>query len=569
MELRAKLEESHKVPATPKVPEPKAKKTLESVEARIDPELQTLKNQMQQLQQQMSVMKVEGSETPRRKTLQQQTVSSFERGRPSVSRDNFFCYRCGGDGHIASQCQESENPPEVIRKLLRSLKKAKEGKSEPSPQQTASRDAYCNKSNVRPSAQSNLPSGLLGPASTICIKINGHSCNALLDSGSQVTIIFDKWQKRYLPNVPIHPITGLSIWGLSSTSYPYQGYVVVDVEFPATLTGVSESISVLALICPEPKGPDHIPVIIGTNANLFHRLAALCKDADTADAQACSFRILPKSQPAKLSHSQEMDVEEPVGEVRWMGPGPLSVPARGERSAICKVECKKPLKRDIVMVETSPSVTLPAEVLIQPVVLPSSELNANSFDVLLRNETLREVTMLAGTVIAHVYPTDTVTMAQRPKLTSKRGISHESTPVSDDLEQSHAQEVGEAEKPSVEDEAGSSQLQPTPDPVDASESKGGEHPAEREVVEDEAPVEELNSGRPRRRIKPVKRFTYDEPGKPVDKPLTVLQKCMVVHISSQEADNNRCKTLWCHPMAQCFRCFLINPCPERRGLIYV
>ena len=55
MELRAKLEESHKVPATPKVPEPKAKKALESVEARIDPELQTLKNQMQQLQQQMSV----------------------------------------------------------------------------------------------------------------------------------------------------------------------------------------------------------------------------------------------------------------------------------------------------------------------------------------------------------------------------------------------------------------------------------------------------------------------------------------------------------------------------------
>ena len=419
MELRAKLEESCKVPATPKAPEPKAQKALESAEARIDPEVQTLKTQVQQLQQQMSVMRVEGSETPRRKTFQQQTVSSFERSRQSVSRDNFFCYRCGGDGHIATQCQEPENPPEVIRKLLRSLKKAKEGKSEPSPQQTASKDAYCKKSNVRPSAQSNLPSGLVGPASTLCIKINGHSCNALLDSGSQVTIIFDKWQQRYLPNVPIHPITGLSIWGLSSSSYPYQGYVVVDVEFPATLTGVSESISVLTLICPEPNGPDHIPVIIGTNANLFHRLAALCKDADTADAQACSFRILPQSQPAKLSHSQEMDVEEPVGEVRWMGPGPLSVPARGERSAICKVECKKPLKRDIVMVETSPSVTLPAEVLIQPVVLPSSELNANSFEVLLRNETLRDVTMLAGTVIAHVYPTDTVTMTQRPKSTSK------------------------------------------------------------------------------------------------------------------------------------------------------
>ena len=152
-----------------------------------------------------------------------------------------------------------------------------------------------------------------------------------------------------------------------------------------------------------------------------------------------------------------------------------------------------------------------------------------------------------------------------PFAVPEREIPHESTPVSDDLEQSHAQE---AEEPSVEDEAGSS-LQPTPDPVDASESEGGEHPAERQVVEDEAPVEELTSGRPRRRIKPVERFTYDEPGKPVDKPFTVVQRGMVVHISSQEADKSRCKTLWCHPMAQCFRCFLVNPCPERRGLIYV
>ena len=295
-------------------------------------------------------MNVEGSATTRRKTFQRQAVSSYERSRPSVSRDDFFCYRCGGDGHIASQCQESENPPEVIRKLLRSLKRAKVGKSEPSPHPSVSREAYCKKSHVRKPAQSNLPSGLVGPASTICIKINGHSCNALLDSGSQVTIIFDM-AKEILTQCSHSPITGLSTWGLSSSSYPYQGYIVVDVEFPATLTGVSESISVLALVCPEPSGPDHIPVIIGTNANLFHRLAALCKDADTLDSPARCFRILPQTKQVKLSHSQEMDVEEPIGEVRWMGPGPLSVPARGERSVVCKVGCKKPLTRDIVMVK--------------------------------------------------------------------------------------------------------------------------------------------------------------------------------------------------------------------------
>lgn len=192
---------------------------------------------------------------------------------------------------------------------------------------------------------------------------------------------------------------------------------MVDVEFSATLTGARETISVLALVCPEPSGPDHISVIVGTNANLFHRLAALCKSADTYTPH--SLRILPQTPVVKLSQSLLMDVEEHIGEVRWMGPGPLVVPASGKRAAVCKVNCKNPLKKDILMAETPHSVSLPAGVLIQPVVLTSSELNLNSFKVLMRNETTREAALLPGTVIAHVFHTDIVTTTQRPQTTSK------------------------------------------------------------------------------------------------------------------------------------------------------
>lgn len=138
-------------------------------------------------------MSIERSAPPRRTAPQQHAAGHSDKSRLTLNRDDFFCYRCGGDGHIASKCQEPENPSEVIRKLLRSLRRAK---SEKKQNQEESNDAvFSRRSNVSEADPSNIPSGLVGPASTMSVKINGHECKALLDSGSQVTIIFDKWYR--------------------------------------------------------------------------------------------------------------------------------------------------------------------------------------------------------------------------------------------------------------------------------------------------------------------------------------------------------------------------------------
>lgn len=54
-------------------------------------------------------------------------------------------------------------------------------------------------------------------------------------------------------------------------------------EFPEKVTDVGETISVLALICPSPQSLEQTPVILGTNANLFQRLARLCRDTAGVD----------------------------------------------------------------------------------------------------------------------------------------------------------------------------------------------------------------------------------------------------------------------------------------------
>lgn len=53
-------------------------------------------------------------------------------------------------------------------------------------------------------------------------------CQALLDSGSVVTIIFGEWYNKYLTDTLIQPISGLAVWGLSEE---------VELQFPEKLTG--------------------------------------------------------------------------------------------------------------------------------------------------------------------------------------------------------------------------------------------------------------------------------------------------------------------------------------------
>lgn len=70
------------------------------------------------------------------------------------------------------------------------VKKAKQGEPAPS---TSNCPANCaaKKSDVTV-LKPDIPQGLIGLSSNAPVKINGQQCDALLDSGSQVTIIFEQ-----------------------------------------------------------------------------------------------------------------------------------------------------------------------------------------------------------------------------------------------------------------------------------------------------------------------------------------------------------------------------------------
>lgn len=75
----------------------------------------------------------------------------------------------------------------MIQKLIQSLK-AKNNVST-SEISVGTTDCSAKRSAVYVPRDRELPKGLIGPASVVPLRVNGHPCEALLDSGSQVTII--------------------------------------------------------------------------------------------------------------------------------------------------------------------------------------------------------------------------------------------------------------------------------------------------------------------------------------------------------------------------------------------
>ncbi|XP_034740281.1 zinc finger CCHC domain-containing protein 12-like [Etheostoma cragini] len=248
--------------ATEFVVSPEAEASME------DKDIQALKKEVKRLRKQVSIMSVkpateayEARPSQGFPAINQQKKGSFQR----PSRD-FFCYRCGEEGHVATKCSAPENHQKVIQKLIRAQRQLR-GSQLIKSMTTPAADTH--DANVRKSTANvqtdHLPEGLVGPPSTACVKVEGRPCTALLDSGSQVTIIFDSWYAKHLTHIPIHPVSGLNLWGLSEaeSSYPYRGYIQVKLELPKKKPGKVRSVPVLALVCPDPRCSDNIPVLVG------------------------------------------------------------------------------------------------------------------------------------------------------------------------------------------------------------------------------------------------------------------------------------------------------------------
>lgn len=251
-----------------------------------------------------------------------------------------------------------------------------------------------------------LPEGLVGPSCVVPVQIEGIYAKALLDSGSQVTILYRSFYTRYLKHLPLQPLENLEIWGLSSHKYPYDGYLSIQLEFTGAVTGVRQAVDTLALVCPDPVKDENIAMLVGTNTQLVKRLFESCREqaGDTFLGTLAIHPVLREAYETMEKTDGSEDDPDKHGTVWFAQRKPITL----QPGQVFKVTGLPKFPGEFVdqlaLVDQPKGTFLSEELLVRPEVHPATVVSSRRISVTVKNVSEREVFLKRGTPLAHIYP---------------------------------------------------------------------------------------------------------------------------------------------------------------------
>lgn len=241
------------------------------------------------------------------------------------------------------------------------------------------------------------------------MQIEGIHSNALLDGGSQVTLLYRSFYNEHLKHLPLTPIERLEIWGLSVDEYPYDGYLCLELEFGEDVVGVKETVQTLALVCPDPVMTGEYSIIVGTNTSTVRRLYQTCKTQRGNNfIHSLSVHPVIKKAYETFQATPDTDMETKRGTVWFTRAQPFTLPPGGVATVTGKPKFPGRFSSQAVLIERPEEGVFPDELLVMPVIDKPTAVNCRRITVTVRNMSNHEVTIKRGTPITHVFPVDVV-----------------------------------------------------------------------------------------------------------------------------------------------------------------
>lgn len=120
---------------------------------------------------------------------------------------------------------------------------------------------------------------LIGEANEAGVKVGGIETTALIDSGSMVTCVSERFYKQLDTKYELRSITDfdLHVHSADGSQLPFMGYIEVDISAPCLGTANIE-LCVPVLVTPDTEYNHKVPVVIGTNVIRLYRQMALQAD---------------------------------------------------------------------------------------------------------------------------------------------------------------------------------------------------------------------------------------------------------------------------------------------------
>ena len=238
---------------------------------------------------------------------------------------------------------------------------------------------------------------LIGPTTTAPVELNTISANCLIDSGSQVSIMSETFYNDNFSDLTIEDLSSpLRVVGAGGNCVPYLGYVQIDdVKLSESVSGVSESVGGLFLICPDTEFSHAVPVLIGTN--ILRNFADLCQRQFGVN-YAKSVRAC--STVSFFYNDHVLGNDGKVGSVKVRCPK-LVVPAGETVEVKCSVYANIPSTRNSVLLTESADPTLPEGVKV--VACKVSVDCLHDIKMVIVNETDDDICLKKSQIVADVF----------------------------------------------------------------------------------------------------------------------------------------------------------------------